>query len=363
MRLQWAIEPGVSDFADSLGVLSSIVVDSRGNSYVSDWSNATIWTFNARGRPTSPIGRRGEGPGEFSDPGGLGITPDGQLIVRDFHRYSRFALDQLTGLLSRYVGGFRRAPLAEARSRRPTVFDASGALFDPNFNGARSTVVSGKYYRYSSAGALLDSLVVMAFPDQTRSTAWIRENRGGGRMLSGLDHVPFAAQPVSEITTFGTILLSSGRTYAIEERDRMGRIVRLFQRTERPMSIPTRERLDSVAALRQRLDSLPVPINKVVGLSPSVRRLEVPTEFPPFMAVYPTADGRLWVRRWRPASEHRTVFDVFDADGRLARVVVLPRDLIMDTPPYLSATRVVGVAIDRDTGINTVLSFSLPPRP
>ncbi|MCC6244165.1 MAG: hypothetical protein IT353_15085 [Gemmatimonadaceae bacterium] len=363
MRLQWAIEPGASGVADSLGVLSSVAVDARGNSYVSDWSNSTIWTFTARGEAASRIGRRGDGPGEFYDPGGLAITPDGQLIVRDFHRYSRFALDARTGLLSRYVGGFRRAAMSEARSQRPTVFDASGALFDPNFHNARVTKESGKYYRYSSVGRLLDSLVVKAFPDPSRSTVWLREDKGGGRLLRGLDHVPFASQPISEVTARGTILLSSGRAYAIEERDPAGRVVQSFQRADRPMAIPTRERLDSVTALRRRLDSLPIASSRVVGLLPSVRRLEVPTEFPPFMAVYAAADGTVWVRRWRPASEQRTVFDVFNPDGHFAHVVVLPKALVMETTPFLSTTRIVGVAIDPDTGINTVLSFSSPTRP
>jgi streptogramin lyase len=357
MRLAWEVSEGKHPTADSLGELSGIAVDRAGNVYVSDFSATQIWVFDAAGRSLKAIGRKGQGPGEFQAPTGIAIGPDARLYVRDAVRVSRFTADPSTGRLTRYEDGFRGPTYADWRSTRATRFDSAGRLYYPAFNNIDRSRRTGYYLRYSPAGMLLDSLEVPAFPNAPASTAFFRVSAGGGRMLRGLNHVPFAPLPVWEVTSRGTLITGDGRSYLLRETDRAGRELRVYRRTVPPERIPDRERRDSLAALRARLDSVPVPLDRVEGMPPEVRSLRLPNVYPAYMAAYEGEDGRVWVRRWAAGGSERSIFDVFEPDGRFRTVVVLPRAIAAYPTPVLSLGGIAAIGIDGETGANTILRF------
>ena len=358
MRLLWEIAPGTSPIADSLGELSGLAVDRAGNVYVSDFSAYKIWVFDQAGRPQRGIGRKGKGPGEFEAPTGLGIGPDGRLYVRDIDRVSRFTLDTATNRLTRYESSFRNPAMSDWRSMRASRFDSAGRMYYPAFNRIDRSRSTGHFYRYNLRGELLDSILVPAFPDAPMSTASFRTGPGGGRMLRGLNHPPFAPLPVWEVTPRGTLITGTGTTYLLEERDAQGRLLRTYRRELTSDRIPVREREESLAALQARLDSVPVPLERVEGMPPSVRRRQLPSTFPAYMAVYSGDDGSVWVRRWPVGDTRRTLFDVFAADGRLIAVVTLPRPIAVEPPPRLRLDEVVAIGVDPETGANLVFSFA-----
>jgi hypothetical protein len=60
---------------------------------------------------------------------------------------------------------------------------------------------------------------------------------------------------------------------------------------------------------------------------PDISKMEWPEVMPPFTgsrSVLATPDGQLWVRRAQPAKAKNALYDVFDAQGRRVRQVVLP---------------------------------------
>lgn len=360
MRLAWEVAEGRHPTADSLGELSGIAVDRAGNVYVSDFAAAKIWVFDPNGRSVASIGRKGEGPGEFQAPTGVAVAPDGRLYVRDAVRVTRFGADPQTRRLTRYESVFPGPTMADWRSTHATRFDSAGRLYYPAFNTADRSARTGFFVRFSAAGAVVDSVRVPAFPGAPGSTAFIRLSDRGGRMLQGLNHAPFAPLPTWDITTRGTLLIGDGRDYVIRETDATGREVRVYRRQVAAERIPARERQDSASALRARLDSVPVPLDQVQGMPSDVRAGRVPELFPPYMAAYAGADGRVWVRRW-VAGGRQSVFDVFDPDGRLRAIVVLPNEVAVRPTPVLSLTGGAAVGIDRETGANTILRF-LPLR-
>jgi hypothetical protein len=218
---------------------------------------------------------------------------------------------------------------------------------------------------FSPSGALVDSVAVPPFANMPSSTARYAISANGGRMVRGVSHAPFAPQPVWDITPRGTLLLGDGTSYRLREQDRNGRVLREFTRSVTPERIPAGERRDSVAALRARIDSIPVPLDRVEGMPPEVRALKLPEVFPAYSAAYAAPDGRVWVRRWLKAGDVRTIFDVFEADGRYSRVVELPRIIASFPTPVLSLDGIAAVGIDPETGANTILRFVAPnaPRP
>lgn len=362
MQLLWEVAPGTAAVADSLGELSSVAVDGFGNVYVSDFSAFKIWVFDKKGRSLPGIGRKGQGPGEFSAPTGLGIGPDGRLYVRDIDRVSRFSLDPATNRLTRYESSFRNRAMSDWRSMRPSRFDSAGRMYYPGFDKNDRTRTTGHFFRYSIRGELLDSVMVPGFPDAPKYSAWFRNNPGGGPMLRGLSYPPFFPLPVWDMTPRGTIITGAAKTYLLEERDAQGTLRRTYRRELAADRIPARERAESLSALKARLDSVPVPLDRVEDMPAAVRRRQLPDVFPAYMAAYSTDDNLLWVRRWPVGDTRRTIFDVFNSDGRYTATIILPRAIAVAPPPVLSLDRIVAIGIDPETGANLILSFGRAAR-
>lgn len=358
--LKWEITEGTSAVAESLGVLSGVAVDRSGNVYVSDRGATKVWVFDAEGKSQRAIGRKGKGPGEFDSPTGPAIGLDGRLWVRDTRQVSRFGLDAATGRLTRFEGSFTGPALADWMSDRATRFRPDGAMLFPEFGVSyrqQPPPRRGRYFVFDSSGARLDSIDVPAMEGEPISSAWVQLSASGGRMLRGLNHVPFAPIPVWDATTRGTVLVGDGREYLIRELDRDRKAVREFRRSVPPTRIPATERRDSTNALKARVDSVKDPRAQVRGVPDEVWALRLPEHYPPYAAIYGGVDGRVWVRRWVPDGERRSIFDVFESDGRFRAVVELPREVALLPTPWLSLDGIAAVGIDRETGAHTILRF------
>lgn len=155
----------------------------------------------------------------------------------------------------------------------------------------------------------------------------------------------------------GTVISGDGTSYVLVETDREGRVLARFGRNVPLDPIPAAERRDSIAALKARLDSIPVGLDRVGGMPEAVRKLDVPRRYPAYMAVYVTNDGGVWVRRWPIGGGNRTIFDVFARTGEFRRTVVLPHSIMVEPTPYLSGDVVVGVARDPVTDESIILRF------
>ena len=356
MRVQLAIMPGQHAAADSFGVISGVALDDSGNLYAVDQRAASVWVFGPEGEPLGRIGSKGEGPGEFDSPTGPGIDPAGRLVVRDVYRVTRFSADP-SGVLNSEPETFRGPMYADWMSLRASRFDTAGALYYPSRELTDQAETLPAAIRYSAAGELLDTVQIPQEGMPLRRVPWVRFGPSGGRMLPGLEHVPFAALPVWDVTPEGTILSGAGKDYRIRESGVDGQLLRVYERQLASESIPESERNDSLRALRERLDSIPVQLDEVVGLGEEVRELNLPMTYPAFVAVYTGKEGRVWVRRWIPASHGRSVFDVFDRDGSFRTSVVLPMDVLVEPTPVLSLHRVVAVVRNPLTDVDGVLTF------
>ena len=357
MQIEWEVAPGLHPTADLIGELSGLALDGQGNVYASDFLAVTIWVFGSDGGSLGSFGRDGEGPGEFEAPTGIAIGPNGRLYVRDVSRVSIFGPDSSTGLLTYFEDSFLGPALPDWRSKRTTRFHASGDVYYPRLISSRDGQVTHLFLRYSENGDVRDTAVVPHYSNVASPTAFYRTSASGGRMLPGLNHVPFAALPVWDVTPVGTVISGDGRFYELRETDSNGNAIRTFHRDVSLEGIPSRERADSVRALRARLDSVPVSLNQVEGMPEEVRSLEVPEVYPAYMAVHFGVDSTVWVRRWSPAAVGRSIFDVFSRSGDFLRTVVLPRIVATEPTPVLSLTDIVAIALDPDTDENIILRF------
>ncbi len=358
LALLWSVIEGQHPRADSLGALSGVAMDANGIVYVSDRAEHRIWVFGARGESLPTLGREGQGPGEFLSPTGIALGPEGKLYVRDQQHVTRFGADPATRRLTRYETSYFGGAFNDWMSTLATRFDAQGRLYYPKFNQGGLTTTMGQWMIFTPAGERVDSITVPFVEGAPPAWASVRLSRSDGRVLRGLNHVPFAALPKWDVSPRGTVLYTNGRDYVIREVDRRGALVREYRRAGPAIRIPDRERRDSLAALRRRVDSVSaIPRTQITGVPDEVWALRVPEAYPPIRNVFAAPDGLVWVRRWVPNGDRRTVFDVFEADGRFRTVVELPANILTDVTPVLTLDAIVAVGVDAETGAHTVLRF------
>src|SRR5512137_717513 len=77
------------------GFLNALDADTSGRIYTVDPKSVRIRIFGPDGSLVKAFGRKGQGPGEFSGPGGIVAAPDGTFIVSDVlnARLSYFSRD------------------------------------------------------------------------------------------------------------------------------------------------------------------------------------------------------------------------------------------------------------------------------
>ena len=340
------------------GAISGIAVDRQGRIYATDLQQVHVAVFSPAGTLLTVIGRKGQGPGEFEGPSGPALAPDGALYVRDISGVARFVVDPATALATRHDRNFRGPLFPDWMSRRASRVDAAGRVHHPVSEWRDGQLVRHRYLRYSAQGTFIDTLHVPPYENTPEPTASIRTSPNGGRMVRGLNHVPFAAIPVWEVTPAGTVISGDGRSYLLVETDATGRIVRRFERSVPLAQIPASERADSARALARRIDSLPVPITQpsVRGVPADVKAQRLPTTYPAYMAVFVADDGRVWVRRWPPPGRRgESFFDVFDPAGRHLGTVVLPVRLAAAHHPVIGTEVLVGVTIDEETDLESIV--------
>jgi hypothetical protein len=345
-------------------VVTGYAIDAASNVYVSDGQETRVAVFSSGGKPLGTIGRKGKGPGEFEYPTGPVIGADGALYIRNMSLVQRFVSNPKTGLLSTFDRQFTGPAFAPWMSKQATIIDRSSRLYFPLEWGSRDRMAHFAYKRYALDGAPRDSLDVPMQPTSRSITASVTVSPGSGRMVQGLNVVPFHPQPVFTVTATGTILSSASNSYQLQETDVTGRVVRTITRATSALKIPPNERADSAKALARRIDSLTVPLSQVNGVSDEVKTRTLPTTYPVFRSLSTAHDGTIWARRWDSTNRARPIstFDVLAESGAYVRTVIVPANCATLPAPVIRRDLFVCVQRDLDTDAETVVLARIPPR-
>lgn len=343
------------------GDIHSVAVDDAGNVYVGDRIGATIRAYSADGKFIEQVAREGHGPGEISGwPSDLTFGPGGKLYVRDATRITVFAHSARTGVADSVVTDWLVPGYGNLTSARSRV-DEDGAYYYPD-SAFRVDEAARFFYEVFRGGKLTgDTLEVPHYDGaEARRTAFYRINAGGGRILHGLSHVPFAPIPTWDVTERGTVLSTDGTSNRLLETDRGDTVRVLTLEGAEPRRISPAERADSLKALETRIDSLPVTLDKVVNLGKNVAHRRLPEFVPSVVSLRVATGGRIWLERWPAAGADQTrSYDVYDSTGTHLASITLRAPLADDPPPFFGRHAVVGVIRDPQTGVNRVVTFTL----
>ncbi len=351
---------GASD--QVLGRVAGVALGPGGAVYVADAIGSTVRAYDAAGDLVGTVGVEGDGPGEFRALLGLDIDPSGRLVVRGAFRVSFFepsAESAFADSVVRTLTGGTPNPDRDVRARA-----GHSGFYSPSFVWEGFQRRGYFYLVHDSTGTVTDTIGVPDFPDpESTGFANYPINERGGANVPGINRVPFEPRPSWDITRRGEVWLSQGERYEIVAVGPGGDTIAVVRRSVPPESVPPDERRDSAEAFQARLDSVPVPLDRVRGMSPMARRGELPATLPAIVSVHLDQRDRLWVRRWPRADTSETVFDVFDSSGAFLQTVRLPGSLLRTPPPWIDGETIVGVEQDPTTGVHSVGTFRLPSTP
>lgn len=333
---------GADSGATSFNDIRSLAVDAKGRIFVLDYKTQEIRMFDASGRFVRLVGRTGQGPGEFTEPNGLRIAPDGKLWVND-HANGRFVIFSGDGTFERQI----LAPAWGYGYSWDGEFDRRGRLMEgipvqsPR-GGPRTSAIR----RFDPTNAKWDTIPVpqCSFPDGgSEQRNWSYHTATGGGVIG----VPFAPWPVSRMDPSGAWWCGSAVDYHLQLKQlEGGRVLADVRRSDPRVPIPPRVR-DSVVAEYQTW-SRKVPPGTI-----DVSR--IPRTYPRFQSLEVDDRGRLWA--WRHTAGGTTI-DVWSRAGVQAATLEWPS-------PHNASLRVIVrgdrlyVVISDDDGVPFVVRYKV----
>jgi len=288
---------------------------------VADQLEGTISILDFRTGSVTPIGRRGEGPGEYGMPGPLYAAGDTTLML-DMGNRRLLAIAPDGRILANTVplnhpSGAPMLPRGvDARGR--IYFDLAGIAMPGLEEAARTG--RAPLIRWDRTTNGFDTLATVQFPPMAPAgPGEVRVSMGGG-----------AYQPRDDWSVLpdGRIGLARATEYHVEWLGGNAAVVGPVV-TYDPVKVGDDEKnawADQIATRGMIVEVRNGERRTRRPPRPDIDKLPWPDVMPPFTgsrAVLAAPNGELWVRRAQPAKARGGVYDVFDAQGRLARQVTL----------------------------------------
>ncbi len=314
-------------FGDVIG----LAVDDLGRIYVADGQWHEIRVFDSGGGFLRRFGRRGEGPGEFAELGGILWHPTG-LWAMDRRARRLTVFDSLGNVLATAP---HHDEVLNSRSWEPIVSSA-GDLFEEDWGAPPWGPRIFKVEIRNLGVSVVDTLALAAVSPPTRTV----ESRGPGG-LRGMQMVtaPSGARPRWSADWEGNIWFGNSGEFRLHKVNPAGDTVLTVELRRPP-----------VALERRQLDSL----SEATGF----RVADLPKHRDVLGSINVARDGRIWILDplWqrRPTVRVSTGWDVFSPDGYHLGRVEPPVPFLSFPRPVFGDGVITGVAQD-ELGIQYVV--------
>ncbi len=338
------------------GSIRSIAVDDDGTVHVLDLQAQHVRVFDSLGVYVETLGRRGEGPGEFTEAEAIATLPDGRLAVRDpeNQRVTVFGPGQGEIAEWRYAGGIS--------TFSPLYVDTHGRIHLVAGDLSRVDELVMEIILLGPDGTHLDTVPE---PSSDYEAPYVRAEAPGG--MSVTYGVPFSPRFHWTVHPSGHFLTGLSTAYRIELARDDG--VLRIERNQDPVAASDAERAYqrdlTVAGIRRSLPGWDWD-------GPAI-----PSRKPFFRALRAGRDGRIWVRlstEGRPVDnpdhdpddpasfaviwEEDTRYDVFEPDGTYLGVVIAPDEFTSFPAPVFGSDHVWAVTED-EQGVQRVVRYRI----
>ena len=337
------------------GRIWSIAVNDDGTVYVLDQQAQHVRVFDSLGVYLETLGRRGEGPGEFSRAEAIAVLPDRRLIVRDPDNQRVTVFGPGPGETDEWRYN------ASVYSQSPLYTDARGRTFLLAGDLSRVADLVRHIILLGPDGTHLDTLPQ---PSSDYQRPFVRAEAPGIRVSYG---VPFTPRFLWTIHPSGHFLTGLSSDYRIDlaRDDGVLRIERSYDPVPASDTERAYQRERTVGSIRASLpdwdwDGPAIPSHK-----------------PFFHELLAGRDGRIWVRlatEGRPVDnedhdpddpgsfpvtwEEETRYDVFQPDGTYLGVVVAPDGFSRFPAPVFDSDNVWAVT-EGKLGVERVVRYRI----
>lgn len=372
-----------------LANVTQVAFDRADNVYVLDAGSSRILVFDRDGRYLHRIGQKGGGPGEYQNPVGIAILPDGNLAVQDNLNYHMFRTD------GTYIRTVTPAPTGEAGGSGQRVriggIGASGAVGNamlvrgmaplPGLNRAATGLPTAPQ---NAATVKLPIHLDRIGEHVTRTTIYEIEQtapevtsrqagpggRGGIVMTRRRQRMFEPAVNIAALPTAAVISHESNYRIHVVHAD--GSNARIIERPFAPRRVTRRDQDRAREYQREQLRNMSMPSvsmstpgggtfstggNRLSDdqIEQQLREMEFAEEIAIIRRMLGDPQNRIWIERTGPDPFEPGPIDLIDAAGRYIGTI---RDLTM--PVAVSASGLAAWIVKDEMDVQRVEVRQLP---
>lgn len=295
-------------------VITTIRADDNGNIYVLDAKAQQVKVFDESGKYLRNIGRKGQGPGEFSLPSGLHIISKNEIMVSSITR--RLSFFSLSGKFLRQI------------NNSPDPFpvpDSSGNFIVKTWNASDGGKIVTDLKKLNSDLELIFSIGKLEV-----------ESPLGQKKLNA-----FSTLLYFTVLTDDSIVWGINNAFQLSVVDPRGNLVKKIQMDFDPVRVAEEYKKDY---LKRNNDDL----SRSRGIT-----YKFPEYFPVFKNISTDDQGRIIVGTYISDTENNNLFDVFDSEGRYVAKIAMKNN-----PVYWKKGKLYSAEED-DEGFLTVKRYKV----
>jgi hypothetical protein len=322
--------------------ISGLAFDPAGRMIVTDLKENAVRVFQTNGTFAFQAGRRGAGPGEYSEPIGAAFSRDGLLWVQDesnrrFNAYTLGATSATPTLSVRY--DFDRPMVNRLQ---PMAFDESGRITGiGSIIGATPADRRGARFTLDRSGGGVRVDTIRPAPADSLGDLQITSQHSEGGKTSTTTHYyfpVFGPEFVFTQSSTGATARAITSRYDIALSDSRGKLLRTIRRDVVGPPLSAREK----KVAQDRIDSFVSMTKSSPSQLPGVPQRKVPIQGMAFDQM-----NRLWVERSVPDGAPREA-DLYDATGNQIAVMRWPANVRLLGVPTVAvhASHALGVGTD-----------------
>lgn len=296
---------------------------SDGRVIVSDRLEQTVAILSLASGDLLPVGRQGQGPGEYTMPGALFAWPGDSSLLFD-------------------LGGMRGLAIAPSGAVGRTVdLQVPGGLpLMPQGVDGRGGIYTRPPSLLQAGGSQPDSVAIVRFvggEPATDTVAWMKAAGVGGSVVAfrssgggapAVRMTPYAAEDGWAVAPDGRIALVRAGEYRVEWIGTDGRRTAGPRIRHTPVKIGKAEKEEWADQMGGAVMMMRTPEgNRTMRPPrPNIDDQTWPETKPPFVAsgIRVSPEGDLWIQVSQPAGSKTARYDVVDARGQRVRQVILP---------------------------------------